>query len=467
MFLHRRFVPGLAAASFIVGDEKAKVAAVIDPLRDVEEYIQVAREKKLTITHILETHVHADFASGARELKAALKGAPKIVCGAEGGPEWTPAYADIKARDGEEILLGSLKFKGIHTPGHTLEHMTWALYDTTRSGDEPWLLFTGDFIFVGSIGRPDLLGAEAQKQLASELYQTVFGRASKLPDFAEVYPGHGAGSLCGKAIGSRDSSTVGYERRFNDSLRQKPEQEWIASVMKDMPAAPPYFARMKKLNVFGPPVLGGRERWPGRAALAPQQVQELTGRQDVLVLDTRAKEAFAAAHIAGSLNIPLDNNLSTWAGWVVPGDKKIVLVLDSAGDLDTVLTHLIRVGFDNIEGYLDGGLPAWENAGLATDSFEVISAPMLAQRMKGEPRPMVLDVRTPGEWDSGHIEGATNIHAGLLERRLGEIPRDRPIAVMCGSGHRASIAASLLKRHGYKDVSNVAGGMTAWNASQK
>ncbi len=466
MFIHRRFVPGLAAASFIVADEKAKVAAVIDPLRDVDEYVRVARDQKLKITHILETHVHADFVSGAVELKAALGGEPKIVSGAMGGPEWTPRYADIKAKDGEEIRLGSLKIKGIHTPGHTLEHMTWALYDTTRSEDEPWLLFTGDFLFVGSIGRPDLLGAEAQKQLAHQLYETVFGKASKLPDFAEVYPGHGAGSLCGKAIGSRDSSTVGYERRFNESLKPKPEAEWIQAVMKDMPAAPPYFKVMKRLNVEGPPILGPCEKWPGRTPLPPQKLKGLAGRDDILVLDTRSKEAFAAAHIPGSISIPLDNNLPTWAGWVLPYDKRLVLVTGDDGDVETVITHLIRVGYDRIEGYLEGGLPAWEKAGLPTDSFDMIDAPALAERLRADRRPTVLDVRTDSEWEAGHIEGARHVHAGMLEQHLDEIPRDRPIAVICGSGYRAGIAASLLKRHGFKEVANVAGGMTAWKAAR-
>lgn len=466
MFLHRRFVPGLAAASFIVGDEKAKVAAVIDPLRDVEEYVNVARQHKLAITHILETHVHADFASGARELKAALGGAPKIVSSAMGGPEWTPAYADTKARDGEELALGSLKLKAFHTPGHTPEHITWALYDTTRSSDEPWLLFTGDFLFVGSIGRPDLLGKVQQQKLAHELYETVFGRASKLPDFAEVYPSHGAGSLCGKAIGSRDSSTLGYERRFNESLQRKPEPQWIEALMKEMPAAPPYFLRMKRINVEGPPVLGERDKWPGRAALSPKQVRELMVREDMLVLDTRAKEAFAAAHIPASINIPLDNNLPTWAGWVLPYDKRLVLAMSDPAELEAVITHLIRVGFDRIEGWLEGGIRAWASAGLPTDSFEMIDAPALAERLKRDSRPLVLDVRTDSEWDAGHIEGARHVHAGQVEQHLEEIPRDRPVAVICGSGHRASIAASLLKRHGYQDVANVAGGMTAWKAAE-
>ena len=467
MFLHRHFVPGLAAASFIVGDERAKVAAVIDPLRDVEEYVRVAAEQKLSITHILETHVHADFISGARELKAALGGAPKIVSSAMGGPEWTPAYADIRAAEGEEIALGSLKLKAIYTPGHTPEHVTWALYDTTRSSDEPWMLFTGDFLFVGSIGRPDLLGKEEQQKLAHQLYDSVFGRASKIPDFAEVYPSHGAGSLCGKAIGSRDSSTLGYERRFNESLQHKPEPQWVQSIMKDMPAAPPYFRRLKKINVLGPAILGGRENWPGRKSLSAKQVRELSRAGEALVLDIRPKEAFAAAHVPGSINIPLDNNLPTWAGWVLPYEKRLVIIAENDRDVDAAVIHLLRVGFDEIVGYLEGGMAAWEQAGLPTDSFEMIDAPTLAERLRGDTRPLVLDVRSDSEWDAGHIEGARHVHAGMIEQHLDEIPRDRPVAVICGSGFRASIAASLLKRHGLKDVSNVAGGMTAWTAANR
>ena len=464
MFFHRKFVPGLAAAAFLVGDEKAKVAAVIDPLRDIDEFVKVAREQKLEITHIFETHVHADFISGARELKAALGGKPKIVSSAMGGADWTPAYADLKANDGDSYDLGSLRFQAIHTPGHTPEHVTWALYDTTRSTEEPWMLFTGDFLFVGAIGRPDLLGKEAQKELAHQLYETVFGRVSKLPDFAEIYPSHGAGSLCGKAIGSRDSTTLGYERRFNDSLQRLPENEWVETLMHDMPAAPPYFRRMKRVNVEGPAILGERSKWPGRTPLSPQKVRELAQRPDVIVLDARAKEAFASAHIPASINIGLDNNMPTWAGWILPYDKPIVLVVDRPEELDQAITHLLRVGYDTIEGYLDGGLDAWEKAGFETDSYDVIDAPDLAEQLRRDQRPTVLDVRSESEWNAGHIDGARHVHAGMLEQHLDEIPRDRPVAVICGGGYRAGIAASLLKRHGFKQVANVAGGMTAWNA---
>jgi hydroxyacylglutathione hydrolase len=299
------------------------------------------------------------------------------------------------------------------------------------------------------------------------LYETVFGSASKLPDFAEIYPGHGAGSLCGKAIGSRDSSTIGYERRFNEMLKHRPEPQWIESVMKDMPPAPPYFKRMKKINVQGPPLIGRPDKWPGRKAISPRQAHELSEREDVIVLDTRSKEAFAAKHVAGSINIPLDNNMPTWAGWVLPEETRLVLVLDDAAELDAVLTHLLRVGYDRIEGYIDGGMWAWEDSALPTDSLELIDAQTLAGRLSSDAGLVLVDVRSDGEWEAGHIEGARHVPAGLLPQQLREIPRERPVAVICGSGFRASIAASLLKRHGYRNVANVAGGMTAWKAARK
>src|SRR4051812_6051301 len=258
MFFHQRFVPGLAIASYVVGDERTKQAAVIDPTRDVDDFLQIARDNgKLNITHVLETHVHADFVSGAVELKARLNGEPRIVCSGCGGNQWTPAYADVVARDGDEVTLGSIRLRCVHTPGHTPEHVCWALYDNTRSRETPWLVFTGDFLFVGGVGRPDLLGEQKRTALAHELYDTTFRRTAPWPDFVEVFPGHGAGSLCGKAIGSRRASSIGFERRFNASLQPMPEPGWGAKLMSGMPPAPPYFARVKKIKLDRPPGLRG------------------------------------------------------------------------------------------------------------------------------------------------------------------------------------------------------------------
>jgi hydroxyacylglutathione hydrolase len=463
MLLHQRFIPGLAIASYLVGDERTGEAAVIDPTRDVEEYLAYARDNDLHIRHILETHVHADFVSGARELKARLKDQPVIHSSGMGGAEWTPPYADHVAKDGDEVQVGSMRLKAIHTPGHTPEHLSWALYDDTRSKETPWIIFTGDFLFVGDVGRPDLLGAEAQRQLAHQLYQSVFDRLPGVPDITEIFPAHGAGSLCGKAISSRRSSTVGFERKFNSVLTRKPEEQWIRELMADMPLAPPYFRRMKKMNQAGPAILG-----PELPDLRRWSVKEVHDRvcEKCLILDVRSKEAFAAAHIPDAINIPFGPQLPTWAGWVLPYDRPIQLIVDHAAQVPEVVTHLIRVGFDEVQGYVQGGIDGWETSGYPLAKLETMSVHQLRDRLaQGTDRVTVLDVRTEKEWNAGHIDGAIHIHGGKLQERFADVPQSQPVAVICGSGYRASIAASFLKREGYADVTNVVGGMSAWKAA--
>jgi hydroxyacylglutathione hydrolase len=353
--------------------------------------------------------------------------------------------------------------RAIHTPGHTPEHVSWALFDDARSKETPWLVFTGDFLFVGDVGRPDLLGEEARRKLAHQLYESVFGVLPGLPDFTEVYPAHGAGSLCGKALGSRGTTTVGFERRFNGSLQPKDEPEWVATLLEGMPIAPPYFRRMKKVNAEGPAILG--PELPGRQRFSVEEVHERVCER-CLVVDVRPKEAFAAAHVPGSINIPLGHNLPTWAGWVLPYDRPTLIVPDDPADVPEVVTHLLRVGLDDVEGYLEGGMGEWETRGFELGRLETLSVHDLASRLKGEgARPFVLDVRTETEWEGGHLEGAHHIHGGTLQERIHEVPRDRPVAVVCGSGYRASIASSFLKRAGHEAVSNVLGGMSAWNAA--
>lgn len=464
MLLHQRFIPGLAIASYLVGDERTGEAAVIDPTRDVEEYLAFARDNDLHIRHILETHVHADFVSGARELKARLKDQPAIHSSGMGGAEWTPPYADHVAKDGDEVQVGSMRLKAIHTPGHTPEHVSWALYDDTRSKDTPWIIFTGDFLFVGDVGRPDLLGAEAQRQLAHQLYQSIFDKLPAVPDITEIFPAHGAGSLCGKAISSRRSSTVGFERQFNSVLIRKPEEQWIRDLMDDMPLAPPYFRRMKRVNQEGPAILGpelpGLRRW---------SVKEVHDRvcEKCLILDVRSKEAFAAAHIPDAINIPFGPQLPTWAGWVLPYDRPIQLIVDNSAQVPEVVTHLIRVGFDEIQGYVQGGIDGWETSGYPLATLGTMSVHQLRDRLaQSSDRVTVLDVRTEKEWNAGHIDGAIHIHGGKLQERFADVPQSKPVAVVCGSGYRASIAASFLKREGYADVTNVVGGMSAWKAAE-
>jgi len=463
VFFHQRFVPGLAIYSYMVGDEKSKQCAVIDPTRDVDEYLQIAKREGLRITHVLETHVHADFVSGSVELKAHLGDEVQVVVSGMGGEEWTPPYADRTVTDGEQIALGTVRLQAIHTPGHTPEHVAWALFDETRSKDVPWLLFTGDFLFVGDVGRPDLLGEEARKVLAHQLYRSVFDVLPGLPDFTEIYPAHGAGSLCGKAIGSRGNSSLGYERRFNGALQPKDEPEWVATLLNGMPIAPPYFRRMKKVNAEGPKALGSEPL--GQKRFTAREVHERVC-EHCLVLDVRPKEAFAAAHIPGSINIPLGHNLPTWAGWVLPYDRPILIVPENPADVPEVVMHLLRVGFDDVQGYLEGGLPEWETHGYELGGLKTTSVHELAAKLaKTSDRPFVLDVRTESEWNSGRIDGALHIHGGTLEVRYGELPKNRPVAVVCGSGYRASIASSFLKREGFEDVTNVLGGMAAWKAA--
>ncbi len=460
MFFATRHVPGLAVYSYLVGDEAAGLCAVVDPTRDVDEIVRMARENNLTIAHILETHVHADFASGARELKSRIGNQAQICASGLGGDEWTPAYADRVIREGDEIMLGRTRLQAVHTPGHTPEHIAWAVFDTTRSEEVPWMLLTGDFLFVGDVGRPDLLGDEAQQKLARDLYESVFNRLDGFPDSVEVFPAHGAGSLCGKSMGSRSSSTLGYERKFNPAFEKTTQDEWARDLISDMPTAPDYFRKMKELNQKGPPILG--DALPGQVAISPEEAHA-GACENCLVLDVRAKEAFAGAHIPGAINIPLGKNLSTWAGWVLPYDRPLMVVAHEPGDMRMVATHLIRIGLDDIRGFLDGGIWDWEKKGYPIETLNTMSVHGLNERVQSGEKATVLDVRTEKEWKAGHIEGALHIHGGQLQQRTKEVPRGKPVAVVCGSGYRASIAASFLRRAGYEDVANVLGGMKAWH----
>lgn len=459
--IHDFFVPGLAIASYIVADDATGSAAVIDPTRDVDSIVRFATENDLHIEHILETHIHADYVCGSRELKARLGGEPEVCCSGLGGDEWTPTYADRVIHDGDTVTIGSVRLAALHTPGHTPEHICWALYDEERSSDTPWVLFTGDCLFVGDVGRPDLLGEEAKQGLAGELHTTLFSRLKNVPDATEILPGHGAGSLCGKAINSRRSSTIGFERRFNRSLKEADKRDWIDGLMTDMPLAPPYFQRMKKVNREGPPVIG--PELPGQKRWSASDVRQCMS-DACLVLDVRSKESFASAHLPGSINIPFSPHLPTWAGWVLPYDLPTLLVLEDHTQMAEATRHLLRVGFEDLRGYLEGGIDAWQTCGYPLESLVTMSARDLRRQLSDSPDALtVLDVRTNAEFDGGHIDGALHVHGGQLQEQVGDVPQDRPVAVVCGSGYRASIAASFLKREGYDSVANVLGGMTAWN----
>ena len=460
MKLHTHFIPGLAIATHVIGDDGSGEAAVVDPTRDVEPILQWADDNQLKITKILETHVHADFVSGSRELQAALPEDASIVSSKLGGAEWTPPYADQVVSDGDSIEVGRLKLSAFHSPGHTPEHVSWTVFDTGRSEDVAALAFTGDFVFVGDVGRPDLLGEEAKRELAHQLYNSLFEKLPALPDFTEIYPAHGAGSLCGKSLSSKRSSTLGYERKFNASLQHEPEADWVASLMDQMPPAPPYFRRMKEINSNEPNILGRLPMY--LPAVSARDMKKLA--DNVLILDVRTKEAFAAAHIDGSWNIPLADTLATWAGWVLPPDRPLLLVAESVADARKASKQLSLIGFDNQVGHLSSGIGSWETGGRPLTSYPAIDVYGL-KRAVDSGAGQVLDVRTESEFASGHIAGARNIHTGMLLDHLSELDRDQPIKVICGSGYRGSIATSLLKAHGFQNVSNVLGGMMAWGAA--
>ncbi len=455
MFFQRKTIPGLAINSYIVGDEAKKECVVIDPVRDVEDYIALAAHNGFTITDILETHVHADFVSGAPELKARLKGNPKIHCSGMGGDQWIPSYADHVMQDGDEINVGSLVFKAEHTPGHTPEHVMWALYEDR----ELVMLLTGDFLFVGDVGRPDLLGKEEMRKLAHQLYDSVFRKLESYPDETEIRPAHGAGSLCGKALSANPSSTLGEQRKTNRYLKKIPESDWIDDLMSEMPQAPKYFARMKKINITGAKILG--ERLPGLVALSLKDIQKEMDH-GTIILDLRPKEKFAEAHIPGSINIPFTPQFSSWAGSVMPENAHLVLLLDDLMQLKDAAKALCRIGIDQILGYIPGGIEAWKQNGMGVASLQKASPTQLNQMQKSGKNPFVLDVRADKEWKAGHIKHATHIPLGQVEDQIEKIPKDQTIAVICGSGTRSSIASSLLLRHGINNVTNIFGGMTEW-----
>jgi hydroxyacylglutathione hydrolase len=455
MKLQQFEVPGLAHYSYLLGSQGESV--VIDPKRDFDTYVTYAEANGLRITHVLETHIHADYASGARALAEAT-GAELWLSAHDRGEDFEYQFSHREFSNGDELHSGDLRIVCVHTPGHTPEHLSFLVYEKSRCG-QPMALFTGDFIFVGSLGRPDLLGDEAKKRLAHLLYESVRTRVAHLPDGVELYPAHGAGSLCGAGMADRRYSTLGYERFCNVFMAGRPETEFVETVLKSLPAFPEYYRRMKRVNAEGPKLLTGI---PGGEALTPQIFHEKLSKHDAVVIDLRRPEAFGGAHIPNSLNIGAGQNLSMWAGWVVPYERPILLAGDEGTDIEGARRALIRVGFDEIRGYLKGGVRSWIEAGFEQGHIPQESVQELASKLREQP--FILDVRSDAEWKSGHIEGAMHIPGGDLPKREAEVPSDKPVHVICGSGYRSSIAASILARSGRRNILNVVGGMAAWNA---
>jgi hydroxyacylglutathione hydrolase len=449
---------GLSQYSYAIGCARAGVCAVVDPRRDIDVYLDFARARRVRITHVLETHIHADFASGARELTAQT-GAAYRPSGHDRGELYEVRFEHADMCHGDATELGSARLVARHTPGHTPEHLSFLVYDRARSASVPQMALTGDFLFVGSLGRPDLLGDQAKLALANQLFDSVRERLPDLPDGLEVHPGHGAGSMCGAGMSDRPMSTLGFERIANPYLDPSlTRQAFVEKILSSTPPFPPYYKRMKALNSAGPTLL---ERLPGVTPIAVGRFRQLADAGHV-VIDLRDQLAFGAVHIPGALGIGVGQSLSTWASWVVPYDTPILLVPEYPSDVQDAVRSLIRVGLDGIDGYLDGGMAAWTGAGLPLAATPQISAEALRERLSRDRRLTVLDVRSDAEFQSGHIDGALHIMGGWLPERASELRGRGPIAVTCASGYRSTVAASVLERAGIADVINLTGGMNAW-----
>ncbi|MFN7019976.1 MAG: MBL fold metallo-hydrolase [Phycisphaerales bacterium] len=473
MFLRMVYDDKLAQAAYVIGCQRTGEAIVIDPERDVDRYERLTAANGLRIVAVAETHIHADFLSGAREL--AEKGA-KVYVSDEGDADWKYQWLDKKVgggrynaqllKDGDTFMVGNIEFKAVHTPGHTPEHICFMVTDRGGGADKPMGVATGDFVFVGDLGRPDLLESAAgfkgkADPSAHRLYNTV-RKMMNWPDYLQVWPAHGAGSACGKALGAVPTSTIGYEKMFNPSIRAaSSEQGFVDYILDAQPEPPLYFARMKRDNKLGPRVLGGVPRPP---ALSVGELRKVDGRT-AAIIDTRPWAAFKAGHIPGSLHLPLTGSFNTDAGSFVGEDEPMVLIVEP-GRVDEAVRDLIRIGLDNFTGWFDANaLERYETEGgrlVPTSERTVAEAAVLLETG----RPFVLDVRRKTEFAEGHIPGATNIAHTRLRSRLSEVPKDRHILVNCRSGARSARACSLLQRHGY-ECTNLAGGMLAWEQSRE
>jgi hydroxyacylglutathione hydrolase len=445
---------GLAHLSYLIGDRSSGQAAVIDPRRDVDIYLELAHKHGLTITHAVETHIHADFVSGSREL-AARTGTAKVYVSVEGDARY--GFDHEPLRDGARIELGAVTLTAVHTPGHTPEHMA---YLATEKG-KPWGFFSGDFLFADSVGRPDLLGADQTPGLAKALFRSLRTALIPLPDALPLYPAHGAGSPCGANICDRQS-TIGHERRHNPGLQLTEESAFIDWVLRTAPPMPHYYPRMKKINAQGPEVLNGL---PTVEWLEPRVFRRRLAAGDVQLIDNRTMLAFGGGHIAGAWNLGPRPELSLWAGWMLDPAKPLALVLPRDEDLPEVLRQLLRVGYTQLAGCLKGGMEAWVTAGLPVQRLTQLPVQELNTLLP--PRDFqLLDVRTPHEWDEGHLPGARYVFLGELPEKLRDLDRGKPVVVYCASGYRSSLAASILQADGFTEASNVPGSYQAWTAAK-
>ena len=457
MFFQHIYDKSLAQASYFIGCQKAGVAAVIDAKRDVDTYLEIAKVNNMKITHIFETHIHADFLAGSREL-AKLTGA-ELYLSDEGGKGWEYEYPHHGLKDKDKVQLGNLTFDVLHTPGHTPESISLLLTDNP-SINKPVMLFTGDFVFVGDIGRPDLLekaaGMKGTAEAGAHQMYNSLKKFAALADYIQVWPGHGAGSACGKALGSVPSTTVGYEKLRNWAFHyDDDERGFIKYLLEDQPEPPKYFAVMKQLNKVDRPLLTEVPK------LKLLSIVELKGAiaQGIKVIDVRNKADFAAGFIPGSINIQGNNSFATWAGWLLKYDEPFIL-LAGESQLNDLTRQLMRIGLDNIYGYVPS-TAVWTDAGGSLAKANVITLAE-AKELITNNGVQVIDLRGSAEYRAGHIPKAENVFVGTLEDNLDKVSKDKKVIIHCQSGDRATIGYSILAKNGYKNVSNFSGSINEW-----
>lgn len=456
MFFKQYYLGCLAHASYMIASDGH--AVVVDPQRDVDQYIQEAIANGWQIDFVIETHLHADFVSGHREL--ADRSGAQIVFGHRAGA----TFPHLPVKDGDVLTVGKVQLRILETPGHTPESISILVSeeaDSSSTRRTPKLL-TGDTLFIGDVGRPDLVGTKGYTpaDMAAMMYDSLHGKILKLGDEVEVYPAHGAGSLCGRKIASETSSTIGEQRRTNYALRPMAKQEFIEMLTADLPEAPSYFSRDAEINRVGAPSLTEMEATkPLSAATLNKMIQ-----QGVLIVDLRTSQQFGAGHIPGSLHIGLSGQFAPWSGSLLEPNQQIALVSNDQSQIEEATMRLARVGLHNVVGYLDGGLSSWMAAQLPLASLPQITVQQASKQLSEESLE-VIDVRRPQEYAVGHVPHARSIPLSELTNHIQELPADRPIAVICASGYRSSIGASILERNGFKSVFNIVGGTKAWERS--
>jgi hydroxyacylglutathione hydrolase len=467
VLLQRFYDDKLAQASYLIGCEATREALVVDPNRDAEQYMRAAKAAEMRITHVAETHIHADFVSGSREL--VRRTGATLYLSSEGGDDWSYLYADEDGarllKNGDPFDVGTVRVEARHTPGHTPEHLSFLVTDT-RGADRPMGIFTGDFVFVGDVGRPDLLERAARvagtMDAAARTLFAALQEFKRLPDYLQVWPGHGAGSACGKSLSAMPQSTVGYELRFNWALAIGKEDEFVELVLAGQPDPPRYFAEMKRVNRDGPRVLGGFAT-PER--IDPARLADLVA-SGAVVVDTRRAADHAAGHLPRTINIPFNASFTTRAGWLVPYGRDVYLLVGDGGEAArdvaaAAARDLALIGLERVAGYFGDDALA---AAVSLEKVPQMNTAELAERLDDNrpPAVTVLDVRERGEWEAGHIAGAVNVPLGHLTDRVAELERDRPLVLHCQSGGRSSVAASVLRAHGFTNVINLSDGFAGW-----